>query len=82
MNRTPTVVALAGIAVTALAAGAAAAGFAIGRATAGLPHAVVALAGGATMLVAFLALAHVLGVREVAAVAAQLRAKVRRGNAN
>jgi len=42
----------------------------------------VALAGGATMLVAFLALAHVLGVREVAAVAAQLRAKVRRGNAN
>ena len=64
------------------AAGAAAAGFAIGRATAGLPHAVVALAGGATMLVAFLALAHVLGVREVAAVAAQLRAKVRRGNAN
>jgi putative peptidoglycan lipid II flippase len=62
------------------AAGAAAAGFAIGRATAGMPHAVVALAGGVTMLVAFLALAHVLGVREVAAVAAQLRAKVRRGN--
>ena len=72
------------------AAGAAAAGFAIGRATAGLPHSVVALAGGVTMLVAFLALAHLLGVREVAQLASRLASqlasrlgrKAGRGNEN
>jgi putative peptidoglycan lipid II flippase len=63
------------------AAGAAAAGVAIGRLTAGLPDFVVLAAGGGTMLVAFVALAHVLGVREVAAIASQLAAKVRRSNA-
>jgi hypothetical protein len=64
------------------AAGAAAAGVAIGRASAGLPEFLVLAAGGATMLVAFVGLAHVLGVREVAQVAARLARRVRRGNAN
>ena len=60
------------------AAGAAAAGVAIGRLTAGLPDVVVVATGGAGLLVVFLVLAHVLGVREVGRVIG----KVRRRNGN
>ena len=60
------------------AAGAAAAGVAIGRITAGQPDVVVVATGGVVMLVAFVGLAHVLGVREVA----QIARKVRRRNGN
>jgi putative peptidoglycan lipid II flippase len=60
------------------AAGAAAAGVAIRRITAGLPDVIVVGTGGLVLLVAFVGLAHVLGVREIG----QLARKVRRGNGN
>jgi putative peptidoglycan lipid II flippase len=57
------------------AAGAAAAGYVTGRVSAGLPDALVVATGGAVLLVVFVALAHVLGVREVAQVATRLARK-------
>jgi putative peptidoglycan lipid II flippase len=64
------------------AAGAAAAGVAIRRITAGLPDVVVVGTGGVVLLVAFVGLAHVLGVREVGQVFTGIAGKLRRGNGN
>jgi putative peptidoglycan lipid II flippase len=60
------------------AAGAAAAGFAVGRLTAGLADVLVVGVGGVVVLATFAVLAHLLGVRDIATVCTALTRKVRR----
>ncbi|MFG1603999.1 lipid II flippase MurJ [Actinoplanes sp. NPDC049265] len=61
------------------AAGAGAAGWLTGRALAGLPSAVIAVAGGVVVLVGFAGLARLAGVDEATTVVAKLSRRIRSG---
>jgi putative peptidoglycan lipid II flippase len=65
--------------LAAAAIGAGAVGWLAGRAMAGWPSAVVAVAGGVVVLAAFAALARLAGVDEVSTLASQLKQRIRHG---